>query len=125
MSNDIVLYSPQQVIAATYHKPEVVEAAIEDSVYTVIDSATIKSKIMDIMGSVLARCWINPNLMSFLQTDPHSCLLEMGIMLPTDLTVEIHKNRKKDRPRLVIYEKKENGHKHRVCYLQLIMMAGS
>ena len=125
MSKDLVLYSPRQVITATYHEPEVVEEATVDTAYTVIDPATIKSKIMDIMGSVLARCWINPSLMSFLQNDPHNCLLDMGIVLPHDLTVEIVKHRKKDRPRLVIYEKKDNGYKHRVCYLQLIMMAGT
>ena len=45
MSNDIVLYSPQQVIAATYHKPEVVEAERKKKADAEIKIASLKEGI--------------------------------------------------------------------------------
>lgn len=86
--------------------------------YTVIDPKTIKDKILTYLGSVLARCWINPYLMKQLETDPHQCLFEMGIILPEELKLVVVRHRSKDRPRIVIYENEK-----RICSLQLSMIA--
>jgi hypothetical protein len=85
--------------------------------YTVIDPRTIREKILDVLGSVLARCWLNKGLMRELEQDPHGLLLEMGIILPENMHLVIHRE-KKNRPRIIIYENKK-----RICGLQLSMIA--
>ena len=97
----------------------VTDAEYEDyHAYTVIDPKTIKDKILSYLGSVLARCWINPYMMRQLETDPHQCLFEQGIILPEELKLVVVKARSKDRPRIVIYENEK-----RICSLQLSMIA--
>jgi hypothetical protein len=97
----------------------VTDAEYEDyHAYTVIDPKTIKDKILSYLGSVLARCWINPYMMRQLETDPHQCLFEQGIILPEELKLVVVKARSKDRPRIVIYENDK-----RICSLQLSMIA--
>jgi hypothetical protein len=86
--------------------------------YTVIDPKTIKEKILSYLGAVLARCWINPQMMRQLETDPHQCLFEQGIILPEELKLVVVKARSKDRPRIVLYENEK-----RICSLQLSMIA--
>jgi hypothetical protein len=85
--------------------------------YTVIDPKTIKDKILSYLGAVLARCWIDSRLMKQLEQDPHGLLLEMGLILPEDLKLVVHQERK-NRPRITIYENKK-----RICSLQLSMIA--
>lgn len=89
--------------------------------YEVINPRDIKSKIVDYLGKVLARCWLAPHLLKELENDPHQTLFEMGIILPEDLTIHVV-NEKKNRPRLVVYEL-INGKQKKICYLQLSMIA--
>jgi hypothetical protein len=79
---------------------------------------------MEYFGAVLARCWYDKELLHGLEYTPHKALRHIGIFLPEDLDVKIER-KDKQRPRLVIYEwNTERTFKHRVCYLQMIMMAG-
>lgn len=105
-----------------YHGYEQPKQPQEDYVeYEVIDPVDIKSKLVDYLGKVLARCWINPRLLDELEDDPHNTLFEMGIILPQELTIHVVKHNK-NRPRLVLYEI-ANGKHRKICYLQLSMIA--
>jgi hypothetical protein len=106
----------------TYHGYEKEQSVYEDyTEYEVIKSSDVREKIVDYLGKVLARCWIQPFLLKELEADPHQCLYEMGMILPEDLTIHVV-NGKKNIPRLVVYEI-ENGKQKKICYLQLSMIA--
>jgi hypothetical protein len=105
-----------------YHGYEQKQPDYEDyTEYEVINPVDIKSRLIDYLGKVLARCWIAPHLLKDLENDPHQCLYEMGMILPEDLTIHVV-NTKKNRPRLVVYELINGKHK-KICYLQLSMIA--
>ena len=89
--------------------------------YQVINPVDIKAKLVDYLGKVLARCWINPSLLVDLENDPHQTLYEMGLILPEELTIHVVSHNK-NRPRLVLYEI-NNGNQKKICYLQLSMIA--
>ena len=89
--------------------------------YEVIKKVDIREKIVEYLGKVLARCWIEPKLLDQLEDDPHYTLYEMGMILPDDLTIHVIRT-KKNRPKLVIYEM-INGVFKKICYLQLSMLA--
>ena len=89
-----------------------------------IDPHNVRERIVDYLGAVLARCWIDPNLMDELDKAPHRALRHIGILLPDEFDLRVERPHR-DRPRLVLYEcNQERTFKRRVCYLQLIMMAG-
>lgn len=107
---------------STYHGYDKETPVYEDyTEYEVIKASDVKQKIVDYLGKVLARCWIQPSLLKELEADPHQCLYEMGMILPEELTIHVV-NGKKNRPRLVVYEI-ENGKQKKICYLQLSMIA--
>ena len=98
---------------------------IEVTNYTVIDKVDIKEKIVDYLGTVLAKCWIDPQLMIDLNNKPHMTLHRMGIILPNDMTLKIFKDNKSTRPRIVLFEHCDRSRKmKRVCFLELNMKAG-
>ena len=106
----------------TYHGYEKEQPVYEDyTEYEVIKASDVRQKIVDYLGKVLARCWIQPFLLKELEADPHQCLYEMCMILPEELTIHVV-NGKKNRPRLVVYEI-ENGKQKKICYLQLSMIA--
>lgn len=107
-----------------YDMPEEDPNTINAS-YTVINPEDVKQRITDYLGDVLARCWINPNLLDDINKNPHEALLSMGVVLPQELNIRVKKVGSTKRPRLVVYERdKETGVEHRICYLQLSMLAG-
>jgi hypothetical protein len=96
----------------------------EPPIETVINSSDIKDRVMEYLGAVLSRCWYDKHLLSELEYDPHKALRHIGILLPVDLDVKIER-KDKQRPKLVIYEwNRERSFKRRICYLQMIMLAG-
>jgi hypothetical protein len=96
----------------------------EPPIKTIIDSVDIKDRIMEYLGAVLARCWFDKNLLHGLEHDAHKSLRHIGILLPDELDVKIER-KDRQRPKLVIYEwNKERSFKRRICYLQMIMLAG-
>lgn len=96
----------------------------EPPVETVIDAKQIKDKITDYLGAVLARCWYDKELLADLEHNAHRTLRHIGILLPSELEIKVEKPNLQ-RPRLVIYEHNiERTFKRRVCYLQMIMLAG-
>ena len=90
----------------------------------VIDSRQLKERIIDYLGAVLARCWIDRSLLNQIEMNPHRALRSLGILLPDEIDIKVERLNK-ERPRLVIFEyNQERSYRRRVCYLQLIMMAG-
>lgn len=100
------------------------EFAREPPIEIVINPSELREKILDYLGAVLARCWIDHSLLGEIERDAHRTLRHLGILLPPEIEIKVERPGR-DRPRLVIYEWDENRRfKRRVCYLQLLMMAG-
>ena len=96
----------------------------EPPIEVVIDADQIKEKIIDYLGAVLARCWVERDLLDAIEADPHRALRHLGILLPSEIDIKVERPGK-TRPRLVIYEYNQSrSFRRRICYLQLIMMAG-
>jgi hypothetical protein len=113
-------YSRQLVLSNTYQEYVEQDPPIE----TVINKADVKDRIMDYLGAVLSRCWFDKELLRGLENNPHRALRRIGVLLPEDLDLKLERL-DLQRPRLVIYEwNKERTFKKRICYLQMIMLAG-
>jgi hypothetical protein len=96
----------------------------EPPIETVIDSADVKDRVMEYLGAVLSRCWYDKQLLLGLEYDAHKALRHLGILLPNELDIKMER-KDKQRPKLVIYEwNRERTFKRRVCFLQMIMLAG-
>ncbi len=88
------------------------------------DREDVRNLLPDILGKVLARVWIDPIFHRSFSKDPQGTLEKNGVYLPDSMSIEFQKANS-DRPRIVVYEKKENSKfRLRVLYLQLVMMAG-
>ena len=123
-------WAPHQEHPSKQSVPPQSEQASADAFHTeppisfVIDPHNVRERIVDYLGAVLARCWIDPNLMDELDKAPHRALRHIGILLPDEFDLRVERPHR-DRPRLVLYEcNQERTFKRRICYLQLIMMAG-
>jgi hypothetical protein len=100
------------------------EFVSEPPIEIVINPQQIREKILDYLGAVLARCWIDRGLLDEIERDAHRTLRHLGILLPDEIEIKVERTNK-DRPRLVIFEQDEaRRFRRRICYLQLIMMAG-
>ena len=96
----------------------------EPPIEIVINPQEIREKILHYLGAVLARCLIDRGLLDEIERDAHRTLRHLGILLPDEIEIKVERTNK-DRPRLVIYEQDEGRRfRRRICYLQLIMMAG-
>ena len=96
----------------------------EPPIEIVIDARQLKERIIDYLGAVLARCWIDRELLDRIEAGPHRALRHLGILLPDEIDIKVER-KNAERPRLLIYEwNQERSYKRRICYLQLVMMAG-
>jgi hypothetical protein len=116
-----LIYTKQLIQSNTYAKfTEDTDPPIE----TIIEASDVKERIMEYLGAVLARCWYDKDLAHGLAEAPHKALRKIGVFLPEELEIKIER-KDMQRPRLVIYEwNGERTFKVRICYLQMIMMAG-
>ena len=92
--------------------------------FRVLDVETIKADIVDCLGAILARCWLDKQLMAELRSDPHYCLLQQGMILPKCLDIQVETHRGTNRPQVVVYEIK-NDIVEKVCSLRMSMLASS
>jgi hypothetical protein len=90
--------------------------------FKVLDIETIKADIVDCLGAILARCWLDKTLMAELRSDPHYCLLQQGMILPKSLDIQVEMHRGTNRPQIVVYEIKGNE-VEKVCGLRMSMLA--
>jgi hypothetical protein len=90
----------------------------------IITANQIKERIIDYLGAVLARCWVDRTLLDKIEANPHQALRHIGILLPPEIDIKVERSNQQ-RPRLVIYEyNADRSMRMRICYLQLMMMAG-
>jgi hypothetical protein len=90
--------------------------------FKVLDVETIKADIVDCLGAILARCWLDKQLMAELRSDPHYCLLQQGMILPKCLDIQVETHRGTNRPQVVVYEIKDDI-VEKVCSLRMSMLA--
>ena len=90
--------------------------------FKVLDVETIKADIVDCLGAILARCWLDKQLMAELRSDPHYCLLQQGMILPKCLDIQVETHRGTNRPQVVVYEIKDDIIE-KVCSLRMSMLA--
>ena len=84
----------------------------------------VKKYLPDILGRVLARIWIDKSFKESFKLNPRQVLNDNGVFLPDEMILEFQKPNS-DRPKIIVYEKKENSNfKIRVVQLQLVMLAG-
>ena len=115
-----LVYTKQLVLSNTYQEYIEQDPPIE----TVINKNDVKEKVMDYLGAVLSRCWFDKELLRGLEYNPHKALRKIGVLLPEELDLKLERP-ELQRPRLVIYEwNTQRTFKHRICYLQMIMLAG-
>jgi len=92
--------------------------------FKVLDIETIKANIVDCLGAILVRCWLDKTLMAELRSDPHYCLLQQGMILPKSLDIQVELHRGTNRPQVVVYEIKDDV-VEKVCSLRMSMLASS
>ena len=89
-----------------------------------LDRHQVRKQLPDIMGSVLARIWIDPDFHAEFMKDPRDALKANGVLLPNTIHIEFSVSHG-ERPKVVVYEQQQNSRfKLRLFYLQLIMLAG-
>lgn len=92
--------------------------------FKVLDIESIKVDIVECLGAILARCWLDKSLMADLRSDPHSCLLQQGMILPKSLDLQVELHCGTNRPQIVIYEIRDDV-VEKVCSLRMSMLASS
>jgi hypothetical protein len=90
--------------------------------FRILDVEAIKADIVDCLGAVLARCWLDKAMMAELRSDPHYCLLQHGMVLPKSLDIQVETHRGTNRTQVVVYEVK-NDQMEKVCSLRMSMLA--
>lgn len=90
--------------------------------FRILDIETIKADIVDCLGVVLARCWLDNAMMAEFRSDPHYCLLQHGMVLPKTLDIQVETHRGTNRPQVVVYEIKDDQIE-KICALRMSMLA--
>ena len=120
----VLVYSKELIQNNTRSSFDEDEFEVQPPITTVIKASEIKDRVIEYLGAVIARCWYDKKLLLGLEYEPHRALRNIGILLPEELEIKLERTNK-ERPKIIIYEwNAERTFKHRVCYLQMIMMAG-
>jgi len=106
----------------TYFRNQNRRSDTEYAEFKVLDVEAIKADIVDCLGAILARCWLDKALMAELRRDPHYCLLQQGMILPKCLDIQVELHRGTNRPQVVVYEIKDDIIE-KVCSLRMSMLA--
>lgn len=87
------------------------------------DGRMVEEFLPDILGRALARSWVDGGFRARLTADPKALLQEHDVNLPATIRIEtqIAAN---GRPMIVVHERQPDGGMRRLCYLQLVMLAG-
>ena len=125
-STDLVKLSDKKSNLPIKFDPKEVKNALElvDKDLLLKNREDVKKYLPDILGRVLARIWIDKSFKDSFKSNPKKVLNDNGVFLPDDMILEFQKPNS-DRPKIIVYEKKENSSfKVRVVQLQLVMLAG-
>jgi hypothetical protein len=122
--NALVPIPKRQPLATTEKETKVKQFTLVSGNIHFETREDVRSLLPDILGKVLARVWIDPLFHRSFSKDPQATLEKGGVFLPDSMSIEFQKA-ESDRPRIVVYERRENSKfRLRVLYLQLVMMAG-
>ena len=125
-STDLIKISDKKSNLPIKFDPKEVKNALElvDKDLLLKNREDVKKYLPDILGRVLARIWIDKSFKDNFKSNPKKVLNDNGVFLPDDMILEFQKPNS-DRPKIIVYEKKENSNfKVRVVQLQLVMLAG-
>ena len=125
-STDLVKLGDKKSNLPIKFDPKEVKNALElvDKDLLLKNREDVKKYLPDILGRVLARIWIDKSFKDNFKSNPKKVLNDNGVFLPDDMILEFQKPNS-DRPKIIVYEKKENSNfKVRVVQLQLVMLAG-
>ena len=81
----------------------------------------IQEFLPEVLGQALARTWIDQRFLEAFYKFPVEVLERGGIYLPDHISVEFKKE-KKSRPKVIVYENRENK-RRKLLELKLVMVA--
>lgn len=87
------------------------------------DGRMVEEFLPDILGRALARSWVDAAFRARLAADPKALLLDHDVNLPATIRIETQTGTN-GRPMIVVHERQPDGGMRRLCYLQLVMLAG-
>ena len=87
------------------------------------DSRMVEEFLPDILGRALARSWVDAAFRARLTQDPKALLADHDVYLPGSIRIETQTG-PNGRPLVVVHERQPDGGMRRLCYLQLVMLAG-
>ena len=125
-NTDLIKFNEKKSNLPIKFKPNEISQALElvDKDLILKNRDEVKKFLPDILGRVLARIWIDKSFKENFKSNPRQVLNDNGVFLPDDMILEFQKPNS-DRPKLIVYEKKQNSKfKVRVVQLQLVMLAG-
>ncbi|MGB0180530.1 MAG: hypothetical protein ACPHW5_00885 [Candidatus Puniceispirillales bacterium] len=122
---------PNALVPITPAQPPAVVRSDDGHPLTLVKDAVklankeeVRNQLPDILGRALARTWIDAPFHESFSRDPQGTLAIHGVEMPDSMIIEFQKP-DSNRPRIVVYEKKEHSKfRTRIFYLQLVMMAG-
>jgi|GEM_PF-1525115 len=100
-------------------------AAVSTLVPSVVfeDREQVKKELPNLLGTILALCWINEELADWFLNDAEIFLNRIGIFLPEDISIE-SKKEAKAKPSLTVFEQLENSrYKRKIFKLSLKLIA--
>lgn len=123
-SNLPVVYRPSEIRAYIVETTDQ-NVTDEPPIQIIIEARQMRSHIIEYLGDVMARCWVDKGLLLQINKNAHRALRSIGIVLPQEIEIKVEYP-EHHRPRLIIFE--FNGlHTlaKRICYLQMIILAGN
>ena len=87
------------------------------------DGRMVAEFLPEILGRALARSWIDGGFRARLTADPKALLSDHDVHLPDTIRIETQAG-SNGRPLVVVHEVTPDGGLRRLCYLQLVMVAG-
>lgn len=87
------------------------------------DGRMVEEFLPDILGRALARSWVDGGFRARLTADPKRLLADHDVHLPGSIRIETQTGTN-GRPLIVVHERQPDGTMRRLCYLQLVMLAG-
>jgi len=87
------------------------------------DVDRVESHLPEILGRAMARSWIDAEFSQAFLASPKHLLARYNVFLPDNVALETETS-DSERPRVVVYEVGAQGHRHRLMFFQLVMLAG-
>lgn len=87
------------------------------------DENEVRDQLPQVIGKLLALCWINKELAQFFLSDPKTFLEKIDIALPDNISIDVNKEFK-GKPSITVFQTlKSAGFKQRLFKLSLKLIA--